>query len=283
MLVFSLPYLLFSRITSCHWWISSIHLPILFLHIPFKLGLLTNCILIYNWFYNQFYYHLFTISSMSSSACTSIKKTSSRSRQFHPLSLHHLSFFIYIFVNFTMVYSFHTNDLPLMYLGILSSLFVGASFIYWWSSTNFLHSFVPSSTILPSINKFSSNRQKLCSLTAWQSMSSSTSHLMIFFDERAICINTGASCWISNSKEDFFTFAPSSSSVLQGIGSGLSIAGSGTIKWCILNDIGDQVDLHLHNSLYVPRAPMCLLSPQHMAQQIALLSDGFHSKGHFGT
>jgi hypothetical protein len=106
---------------------------------------------------------------------------------------------------------------------------------------------------------------------------------MIFSDERAICINTGASCCISNSKEDFLTFAPSSSSVLQGIGSGISIAGTGTIKWCILNDNGDEVDLHLHNSLYVPGAPMCLLGPQHIAQQIALLSDGFHSKGRFGT
>jgi hypothetical protein len=65
----------------------------------------------------------------------------------------------------------------------------------------------------------------------------------------------------------FFTFAPSYSS-------GLSIAGTGTIKWKLLNDSGDKVILHLHNSLYVPDAPMHLL----IAQQMNLPSDGFHRK-----
>jgi hypothetical protein len=69
----------------------------------------------------------------------------------------------------------------------------------------------------------------------------------------------------------------------SGIDSGLSIAGTGTIKWTIFNDLGDEVLLHLHNSLYIPDAPMCLLSPQHMVQQAKIESDGFHCKGAFGV
>jgi hypothetical protein len=93
-------------------------------------------------------------------------------------------------------------------------------------------------------------------------------------DDHAICINNGASCCISNCKDDFITFAPSSSTILKGIGSDLSIVG--------LNEHGDEVALHLHKSLYVPTALMCLLSPQHMAHQTTLSSDGFNSKGPLG-
>jgi hypothetical protein len=70
---------------------------------------------------------------------------------------------------------------------------------------------------------------------------------------------------------------------LKGISSGLTIAGAGTIKWTILNDDGDEVTIHLHNSLYIPETPMCLLSPQQMAQQMLSDQDGFNSKGKFGT
>jgi hypothetical protein len=106
---------------------------------------------------------------------------------------------------------------------------------------------------------------------------------MKFSVDHVICIDTGASCCISNCKDDFITFAPSSSTVLKGIGSGLNIIGTGTIKWSIINDNGDEVTLHLHNILYVPEAPMSLLSPQHMAQKTSSNSDGFTSKGSFGV
>jgi hypothetical protein len=105
---------------------------------------------------------------------------------------------------------------------------------------------------------------------------------MKFSDDRAACIDTGASCSISNCKDDFITFAPSSSTILKGISRGLNIASTGTLKWNILDDNGDDIALHLHNSLYVPDAPMCLLSPQHMAQQTSSTADGFTGKGSFG-
>jgi hypothetical protein len=113
-------------------------------------------------------------------------------------------------------------------------------------------------------------------------MAATNMKLMKFTNDQPICADKGASCCISSNKEDFISFAPSSSSVLKGIGSGLSIAGTGTIKWRILNNLGDEVVLHLHNRLYVPDAPMCLLSPQHMVQQTKIASDGFHCKGSFG-
>jgi hypothetical protein len=133
------------------------------------------------------------------------------------------------------------------------------------------------------IDPTSTDLQKRCYLSAWQSTHTSNARLLRFSSERAICIDTGASCSVSNNKNDFITFSPSSSAVLKGISSGLAIAGTGTIKWTLLNDNGDEVTIHLHNSLYVPDTPMCLLSPQHMAQQTTNDSDGFNSKGKFGT
>jgi hypothetical protein len=118
---------------------------------------------------------------------------------------------------------------------------------------------------------------------AWQSTMNTNTKLMRFSSEQAICIDTGASCSISNNISDFITFAPSSqSTVLKGISSGLSILGTGTIQWTILNDDGDEVTLHIHNCLFVPDAPMCLLNPQHMAQITNCSTDGFHSKGSHG-
>ena len=140
MLVFSLLYLLFFCITHHHQQTSSIHLLPPLLHMSFQLGPLTNCILIYEWFYNQFSYRPYM--SISSSTSTLHKKISLRSRQFHPFSLHHLLFFIYLILNFTTVYSIHTYDLTLLSLGAIPSLLVGASFIYLRPTPSFFNTVV---------------------------------------------------------------------------------------------------------------------------------------------
>jgi hypothetical protein len=139
-------------------------------------------------------------------------------------------------------------------------------------------------------NKFSpslttsSNHDKLCYLHAWQSSNSSAMKILCFSSNQPICIDTGASCCISNNKEDFVNFTPSPTpAVLHGISSGLRIAGKGTIQWTIMNDDGDDVTIHLHDSIYVPEAPMCLLSPQHMAHQTKNSEDGFIGKRKFGV
>jgi hypothetical protein len=93
---------------------------------------------------------------------------------------------------------------------------------------------------------------------------------------RPICIDTGATICISNNKADLIDFTPVSNTVVKGISSGLSIEGCGTICWEKKDDLGNEINLLIHNSLYVPQAPMCLLSPQSVAQQTNNKNDGFH-------
>jgi hypothetical protein len=80
---------------------------------------------------------------------------------------------------------------------------------------------------------------------------------------------------ISNNKLDFIELSPMSNTVLKGIGRGLHIAGTGNLWWNITDDSGDEISLHIRDSLYVPTAPMCLLSLQSVAQQTTNSNDGF--------
>jgi hypothetical protein len=134
--------------------------------------------------------------------------------------------------------------------------------------------------ILPTINKTSTNKQKLDYLSVWQSINAPQSKILQFSSHRAICI--GASCSIRNSHDDFISYTPSESAVLHGISSGFTISGIGTLKRTILDDTGDEITLYLHNSLHVPDTPMCLLSPQHMAQQTTSTADGFICQSKYG-
>jgi hypothetical protein len=90
-----------------------------------------------------------------------------------------------------------------------------------------------------------------------------------------ICIDSGASCSISNTKEHFTDFQSTNDGILHGISSGLSIAGKGTLRWSITVDNGDEVKLYIRDSLYVPSAPMCRLSPQQLLQQTNNARDNF--------
>jgi hypothetical protein len=89
--------------------------------------------------------------------------------------------------------------------------------------------------------------------------------------------------FISNNKSDFIDLQPTSNNVLKGIGSGLRIEGIGTLCWKISDNNGDEISLHVKKSLYVPSAPMCLLSPQTITQQTNNPLDGFHAKGIHGS
>jgi hypothetical protein len=143
-------------------------------------------------------------------------------------------------------------------------------------------SFLLHHPLLPDITSLSSNAKKLCYLAAWQTLTDNNTKMMKFTNNKPICIDTGVSCSISSNKQDFLTFTETSSTVLKGIGSGLPVVGIGTVKWIIVDDNGDDIVLHLHNTLDVPDIPMCLLSPHHMAQQTTLSSDGFNCTGPHG-
>jgi hypothetical protein len=49
------------------------------------------------------------------------------------------------------------------------------------------------------------------------------------------------------------------------------------------NDNGDEIQLHIHNSLYVPFIPLNLLSPQQICQQTQQPDNGFIIGASHGT
>jgi hypothetical protein len=54
---------------------------------------------------------------------------------------------------------------------------------------------------------------------------------------------------------------------VDGITSGLDIAGQGTFKFNITDDNGKAHTMKIPNSLYVPNLKRCLLLPHHWAQE----------------
>jgi hypothetical protein len=52
-----------------------------------------------------------------------------------------------------------------------------------------------------------------------------------------------------------------------GISKGLAIEGKGTLVIDLNNDTGKPHQIKIPNSLYLPGLRMCLLSPQHWAQE----------------
>jgi hypothetical protein len=205
----------------------------------------------------------------------------------------HLFLLIHIFFNIGLTAAVHNNTLPISSLLGLPTIFGIYAFCSFRAyQPPFDHSkFIESSNSLtkftsiiePSSNDLSTDSSKLAYLYAWQSKQPSAVRLMNFSPGgKPICIDTGASCCISNDKADFIHIDPATNTLLKGIGSGLHIAGQGTICWKITTDTGDEVSLNIPNSLYVPSAPMCLLSPQMIAQHTRQNSDGFNAKGLYG-
>jgi hypothetical protein len=118
----------------------------------------------------------------------------------------------------------------------------------------------------------------LYSLTTTQN--SSTIHFGL--DTEQICIDTGASACISARRENFITFNKVDNIKINGIGTGLPVVGIGTLKWTLRDDKNSVIDLHVHEALYVPSAPMGLLCPQQIAMQTRHHNDGFQALRHAG-
>jgi hypothetical protein len=97
-----------------------------------------------------------------------------------------------------------------------------------------------------------------------------------------ICVDTGASACTSSMKHNFILLTPVTNVQINGIGTGLPIEGIGILKWSIRDDNTNKIELYVKHALYVPTAPMGLLWPQQIAQQMAIDNDGFNSLGAHG-
>ena len=118
-----------------------------------------------------------------------------------------------------------------------------------------------------SVWQSATNSAKLALISAWQSSNSIKSIMMDFAPgSSSICFDAGASACISSNKNDFVSLVACKNSTIQGIGTGLAIAGKGTLQWCILTNEGQEVNPYVRNALYVPGIPMNLLCPQQIAQ-----------------
>ncbi len=188
--------------------------------------------------------------------------------------------------------SYQTNLAPFTIVYIYTCGFGTPSILL---SSTFIYHHIISKPALPlimpniaqqpiTVNKSSSNTNKLAYLCAWQSLHDNIHRFMNFNPGgHPICIDSGASCSISNNKHDFIDLTKTTDTSLHGITSSLKIDRKGTLRWPITIDNGDTVDLYIRDSLYVSSAPMCLLSPQQLLQQNKNDNDGFTIQDTNGT
>ena len=88
-------------------------------------------------------------------------------------------------------------------------------------------------------------------------------------DSFKIGVDNHASRCMSNNLAHFVDFRPThgNGAMVGGIQGGLSIRGEGTLVFNVEDDDGRVHTIRIPHSLYLPELPMCLLSPQHWAQE----------------
>ena len=91
-------------------------------------------------------------------------------------------------------------------------------------------------------------------------------------DSLSIAIDNHASACLSPSTHDFEGEITMINQQITGIASGLTAVGRGTLKWKWQDNEGHTTTFRIPNSLYVPKSPMRILSPQHWVQG---LNDNF--------
>ena len=122
------------------------------------------------------------------------------------------------------------------------------------------------------------NKILLQTLDAYQAPCKRTSRTHFDSDTFEICVDTGASLTCTLSKEDFIpdSYVSIEGATINGIASGLSVIGYGTIRWVITDDNGDPIDVEIDRVLHIPDVPTQLLSPQQLVKQTNNRKDGFH-------
>ena len=110
-----------------------------------------------------------------------------------------------------------------------------------------------------------------CCATEHQETESDKAQLLhLDSDSFTIGIDNHASRCISNNINHFLNPLSTNArlSRIRGIGNHmLEVKGEGTVQWPVEDDNGYKHNLRIDNVLYVPEAPICLLSPQHWSQQ----------------
>lgn len=217
-------------------------------------------------FYCQFYSYIPTSSTFTVPTFKTCRQ------KWKLLSMFKFFLLLYIYINLHTVHAVYTNNLPIASLGVLPiCLVTGLVF----RSLPYPITFSSSLPNLP--QTISTDNDKLAYISAWTSLHEHNKLCFMNFspgdtpyawiqEPPAVSATTAAA---------LLPFIPSNNSVLSGIASGLHIEGKGTICWNILNDDGDTIELHIHDSLYVPSLPMNLLSPQNICQQTKNPDDGF--------
>ena len=81
-----------------------------------------------------------------------------------------------------------------------------------------------------------------------------------------ICINMGVLACLSNDTSHFISLNPIQQMTINSIHSGLEVKGVGMIRWLVLDDKQNEVELTVKNALLIPDTPVCLLFPQQIIQ-----------------
>jgi hypothetical protein len=96
-------------------------------------------------------------------------------------------------------------------------------------------------------------------------------------DEKIFIIDTGASVTITNVAGDFISTPKAvQHTELKGIAAGLTVQGKGTAKYSFRGDDG-QNTITMPNVLLVPKIPVRLLCPRHVAKITQHEEDGFNN------
>ena len=95
------------------------------------------------------------------------------------------------------------------------------------------------------------NANFLAFLCTWQIEGGQGIPINFDSDSYTICIDTGASCCISNDHSHFVLLDPIENVKVTGIASGLTVKGMGIVKWTFMDDSSQVIE--------VPDVPMCLL------------------------
>ena len=99
-------------------------------------------------------------------------------------------------------------------------------------------------------------------------------------DEVVLVIDSGASCTITNSLDDFVgPVHKVQNCTISGIASGLEIEAIGTVEYTLCDDKSNPFCIRIERTLYVPDCPVRLLCPQQLIDQTGGPDDGLHISG----